>query len=338
MHTNKLNFAIVGCGSIAERHAVQIIANGGKLIACCDILAEKASEFGERHNMDFYLSMDEMLKDDQIEVVSICTPNGLHASHTLLALNASKHVVCEKPMALCVEDCKKMIATAMSNNKKLFMVMQNRFNPPVVELKKIIEQDFLGKISNIHLSCFWNRNFDYYKNSMWKGTRKLDGGILYTQFSHFIDILLWLFGEVETVNAIVENFNHPAIEIEDAGVVMLRFKNNILCTINYSVNAFEKNFEGSLTVIGEKGIIKIGGQYLNKLECCNICNYTPSILDKGSEENNYGQYTGSMSNHHLVYENIMKVFNNEAVIATTGLEGMKTVELIQKIYKNAVWN
>ena len=330
-----LNFAIVGCGSIAERHAVQIIANGGRLIACCDNVSKKASIFGERHQIAFYCSIEELLKDNEIDIISICTPNGLHAEHSILALNASKHVVCEKPMALSVEDCAAMITTAELNNKKLFMVMQNRFNPPVVELKKIIDQNLLGKISNIHLSCFWNRNNDYYKNSIWKGTKELDGGILYTQFSHFLDILLWLFGEVENVNAKVENLNHPEVEIEDAGVVMLKFKNNILCTINYSVNAFEKNFEGSLTVIGENGVVKVGGQYLNKLEHCNISNYKTTLLDKGNEENNYGHYKGSMSNHHLVYENVMKVFTKNVAIATTGFEGLKTVELIQKIYETA---
>jgi len=330
-----LNFAIVGCGSIAERHAFQITANGGRLIACCDNVTHKGVAFGQRHRIAFYATMEEMLKNDKIDIVSICTPNGLHAEHSLLALNALKHVVCEKPMALNVGDCKAMIAAAESKNKRLFMVMQNRFNPPVVELKKIIDQNLLGTISNIHLSCFWNRKNSYYENSTWKGTKQLDGGILYTQFSHFIDILLWIFGDVETVHAIVENLNHPSIEIEDAGVVLLKFNKNILCTINYSVNAYEKNFEGSLTVIGENGIVKIGGQYLNKLEHCSIKNYTPSILDIGNEENNYGHYTGSMSNHHLVYENVMNVFNEKEKITTTAIEGLKTVELIQKIYQTA---
>lgn len=334
-----MNFAIVGCGSIAERHADQIISNGGYLIACCDIEFLKAVDFGVRYNIKYFESIEVMLeKEVSIDIVSICTPNGLHAIHTITALNALKHVVCEKPMSINKEDCSLMIEAAERNKRNLFMVMQNRFNPPVVELKKIIDQDLLGKISNIQLSCFWNRNSGYYENSTWKGTKEFDGGILYTQFSHFIDILLWVFGEVEIVNALVENFNHPEIEIEDAGVVIMKFKNNILCTINYSVNAFEKNYEGSLTIIGENGIVKVGGQYLNKLEYCSISNYTASILDKGSEENNYGDYTGSMSNHHLVYENVMKVFNEKAEISTTAIEGFKTVELIQKIYEKAKWN
>ena len=280
-----------------------------------------------------------MLQNEQSsDVVAVCTPNGLHSDHTLIALANNKHVVCEKPMALNMEDCKKMIEAATKQNKNLFMVMQNRFNPTVIELKKIIDQNLLGVISNVQLSCFWNRNKDYYINSSWKGTKDLDGGILYTQFSHFIDIILWMFGEVEIVNATVGNYNHKdIIEFEDSGVVNLKFKNNILCTINYSVNAFAKNYEGSLTVIGENGIVKIGGHYLNKLEHCNVNNYSPSVIVEGNMENNYGTYTGSMSNHNLVYENVMSVFNNNAVIATSGQEGLNTVALIEKIYQQALW-
>lgn len=219
------------------------------------------------------------------------------------------------------------------------MVMQNRFNPPVVELKKIIEQNLLGNISNVHLSCYWNRNNEYYTNSEWKGTKELDGGVLYTQFSHFIDILIWMFGEVEDLNAMVGNFNHKeVITIEDSGIINLRFKNKILCTINYSINAFKKNYEGSLTVIGEKGIVKVGGQYLNKMECCEIENYIPKLIPEGKSENDYGEYQGSMSNHDKVYQNVVNVFASQEKIATTGTEGMSTVSLIEEIYRKAIWN
>ena len=335
----KLNFAIIGCGSIAERHAQQIGLCGGILIACCDTDEIKAKSFAAKYKINSYLTAEGMLQNESsIDVIAVCSPNGLHYIHTIISLNANKHVVCEKPMAIDSKHCKEMIEIAAIKGKKIFMVMQNRFNPPVVELKKIIDRNYLGKISNIHLSCFWNRNNDYYIKSSWKGSRLLDGGILYTQFSHFIDILLWIFGEVETINATIGNFNHKDyIEFEDAGIVLLKFKNNILGTLNYSVNAYKKNFEGSLTVIGENGIIKVGGAYLNKLEYCNIQEYEPELISEGNSENNYGEYAGSMSNHNLVYENVMAVFNNTSAIATTGLEGLKTVELIQNIYKSATW-
>ena len=334
-----LKFAIIGCGNIAERHAKQISACGAELIACCDINQVKAKEFSDKFQIKYFLNVDDMLHNEsRIDIVSVCSPNGLHYIHTILVLKSGKHVVCEKPMALDIEHCRVMIEQAAINHKNLFMVMQNRFNPPVVELKKIIDHQYLGNISNVHLSCYWNRNEDYYKNSSWKGSKKLDGGILYTQFSHFIDILIWLFGDVDLINATIGNFNHKdIIEIEDSGIVSLLFKNSILCTINYSVNAYKKNFEGSLTIIGENGTVKIGGKYLNCMEYCTIKDYSPRLMNEGNDENDYGEYSGSMSNHNLVYDNIMKVFNKEAVIATTGFEGMKTVELIQKIYKNAVW-
>ncbi len=334
-----LHFAIIGCGSIATRHAEQIIGCGGKLVACCDIDAEKAALFGATFSIPFYTHLEKMLKEEtSIEILTICTPNGLHAEHSIVALNHKKHVVCEKPMALTVKDCEKMISMASLQHRQLFMVMQNRFNPPVVELKKIIDQQLLGTISNVHLSCFWNRNNEYYNSSNWKGTKVLDGGILYTQFSHFIDILHWLFGDVKIVQATMGNFHHQGIiEIEDAGVVNIQFENNILCTINYSVNAYQKNYEGALTIVGEHGTVKVGGAYLNKMEYCCIRDYQPTILQEGNVENNYGAYTGSMSNHHLVYDNVVKVFNKEAAIATTGSEGLKTVALIERIYHSATW-
>jgi len=339
LNSTKINFAIIGCGSIAERHANQIKLNGGKLIACCDVDKIKATNFASEYLINSYSSAEDMLQNENsIDVVAVCSPNGLHYEHTIISLKAGKHVICEKPMALEAMHCKEMIELAATKEKSLFMVMQNRFNPPVRELKKIIDQHLLGTISNVHLSCYWNRNYDYYLNSSWKGTKSLDGGILYTQFSHFIDILLWMFGDVKNVNAIVGNFNHKEfIEIEDSGIVCLKFKNNILCTINYSVNAYKKNFEGSLTVIGANGIVKVGGAYLNTLEYCKIKDYQTDLINEGNKENNYGSYAGSMSNHNHVYENVMEVFSNNASIATTGLEGLKTVELIQNIYQSATW-
>lgn len=221
---------------------------------------------------------------------------------------------------------------AEQSNKRLFIVKQNRFNPPIAELKKIISNNTLGKILNIQLSCFWNRNEDYYKNS-WKGTKDLDGGTLFTQFSHFVDLLYWLIGDVEEVHAIGENLIHEnIIEFEDTGVICLKFNNGALGTINYTVNSYNKNMEGSLTVFGSKGTIKIGGQYLNELEYQNIEGYEIKDLPKGNSANNYGQYQGSMSNHDRVYENVINVLQNNASIATNGFEGLKTVEIIEKIY------
>lgn len=275
-----------------------------------------------------------MTRHPETDVVVVCTPNGLHAEHSIAALDAGFHVLCEKPMAIKTEDCARMIEAADRMKKSLFIVKQNRFNPPVVAVKKALEEKRLGKIYSIQLNCFWNRGADYYADS-WKGTKDLDGGTLFTQFSHFIDLLYWMFGEVKNAHALLRNFHHQGIiGFEDTGVVTLEFVNGIIGTLNYTVNSHEKNMEGSLTIFGEKGTVKIGGQYLNELEYQNIEGYEIIGLSSGNPPNHYGHYVGSMSNHDKVYENLIDVLQNGGTIATGGFEGMKTVEIIEGIYRD----
>jgi predicted dehydrogenase len=332
---DKLNFAIVGCGRIAQRHAEHIV-KAGSLTAVCDTDLAKAKAMGEKYGAAWFESLEEMLAaTPALDVVSVCTPNGLHATHSIQALKAGKHVLCEKPMALTVKDCSDMIHTAERANKRLFIVKQNRFNPPVIAVKDLIDGGRLGTIHSVQLNCFWNRNADYYKNS-WKGTKDLDGGTLYTQFSHFIDLLYWFLGDVDSLMAYTGNFDHQGlIEFEDTGVVVLKFLNGAIGSINYTVNAYKKNMEGSLTIFAEKGTVKIGGQYLNELEYQSLEGKLISNLPPGNPPNNYGQYIGSMSNHGKVYENLVTVLNGEGAIAASGLEGLKTVEIIERIYKAA---
>lgn len=329
------NFGIIGCGRIAQRHA-EHIKKQGKLLAVCDIDLSKAKEMADRYGCHYYQNIEEMLsKEVNIHVIAICSPNGLHAEHSIKCLIAGFHVLCEKPLAIDVQDCGEMIKAAEKSNKRLFAIKQNRFNPPVNAVKKAIDEGRLGKIYSVQLSCFWNRNEDYYKNS-WKGTRSLDGGTLYTQFSHFVDLLYWIIGDIKYTKAFVANYAHKGIiEFEDTGVVSLEFYNGAIGTINYTVNSFEKNMEGSLTIFGEKGTVKIGGQYLNELEYQNIKDYKIENLPEGNKPNNYGNYQGSMSNHDKVYENLIDVLNNGGSISTNAFEGLKTVEIIDKIYQSA---
>ncbi len=333
----KLNFAIIGCGRIAQRHA-EHIENNGKLLAVCDIVEEKATQLAEKYGARIYTQITDLLnKEKDIDVVSVCSPNGFHAQHSILSLNAGFHVLCEKPMAIDVQDCGEMIKAAERANKRLFAIKQNRFNPPVVAVKDIIDKGILGKIYSIQLSCFWNRNADYYTNS-WKGTKKLDGGTLYTQFSHFIDLLYYMVGDVRKVKAFTANYAHKTeIEFEDTGVVILEFYNGAIGAINYTVNSFEKNMEGSLTIFAENGSVKIGGQYLNELEYQNIKNYKIENLPEGNKPNNYGQYQGSMSNHDKVYQNVVEVLTQGSSISTNSFEGLKTVEIIDKIYQSSTF-
>jgi predicted dehydrogenase len=329
-----LKVGIIGCGRIAQRHARHIVNTEGlQLVAVCDIIKERANQLAETYVVQSYNEVQQLLeKETDIDLISVCTPNGLHATHSILALQASKHVLCEKPMAISVQDCGLMIQAAERANKRLFVIKQNRFNPPVMAVKQLLEEGQLGRIYSLQLNCFWNRNKNYYADS-WKGTLALDGGTLYTQFSHFIDLLYYLIGDVKNLEAYGANFHHQGIiEFEDTGVVILEFYNGTIGTVNYTVNSYGKNMEGSLTLFGEKGTVKIGGQYLNEIEYQNIEGVEIKDLPQGNTPNNYGEYQGSMSNHDKVYQNLVEVLVNGGVIQTNMFEGLKTVEIIDKIY------
>lgn len=335
MEKSKLRFALIGCGRIANRHA-EHINNQAQLVAVCDVDKVKADELAAKYSAKAYYDVAGLLANEKdVDVVSVCTPNGLHAEHSIMALKAGFHVLCEKPLATNVHDCGEMIKTAEMYNRRLFAIKQNRFNPPVAAVKKAIDEGRLGKIYSVQLSCFWNRNPQYYENS-WKGTKELDGGTLYTQFSHFIDLLYWMIGDVKAAKAFMDNYDHQGIiDFEDTGAVILEFYNGAIGTINYTVNSYGKNMEGSLTIFGEKGTVKIGGQYLNEMEYQNIENYKVENLPEGNKANSYGTYQGSMSNHDHVYMNLIDVLSNNASISTSAFEGLKTVEIIDKIYSSA---
>ncbi len=326
-----LLFALIGCGRIAKRHAEQI-TKYGKLVAVCDIIEDRAKEFAEEYGAKYYVSAEVMLlAEKEVNVIIICSPNGLHAVHSIMSLQAKRHVLCEKPLATTLKDARNMIVTAEKNNCKLFVVKQNRYNPPVIAVKELLDKDVLGNIFSFQINCFWNRPEAYYTGT-WRGTKKLDGGTLFTQFSHFIDLLYWFLGDVKSVKSMIGNFEHPIIEIEDTGVVLLEMLNGALGTLNYTVNSFQHNMEGSFTIFGENGTVKIGGQYLNELEYQSIKNTEPIHLMPGNTANNYGYYHGSMSNHDKVYENLIKALSDDDFEMASAYDGLKTVEIIEKIY------
>ncbi|MEX0635912.1 MAG: Gfo/Idh/MocA family oxidoreductase, partial [Ferruginibacter sp.] len=243
----EIGFAIIGCGRIAKRHAEQI-AKIGKLVAVCDVVEAYAHELANAYHARPYTSIEQLLKNEpSVDVVSICTPNGLHAMHSIQSLQAHKHVLCEKPLCTSVADANKMMEAARQANRQLYVVKQNRYNPPVVAVKELLQKNKLGKINSFQINCFWNRSHHYYDNS-WKGTKLLDGGTLFTQFSHFIDLLFWMLGDVKDIKAIARNFEHPSIEIEDTGVVLIEMLNGAIGTLNYTVNSYNKNMEGSFTI------------------------------------------------------------------------------------------
>jgi predicted dehydrogenase len=332
-----IRFGIIGCGRIAQRHAEEILKTG-ELVAVCDIDKEKAKIFGEKFNARFYFDYKELVKtENEIDVISVCTPNGLHALHSIDSLNSNFNVLCEKPMAIDSADARQMITAAEKNSKHLFVVKQNRFNDAVSSVKNTLNENKLGKVYSFQLSCFWNRSEAYYKDS-WHGKKMLDGGTLFTQFSHFIDILQWFFGEVKNAKSFLANEAHQnIIEFEDTGVVILKMENGMIGTLNYTVNSYKENMEGSLTIFGEKGTVKIGGQYLNTIQYQNIENFVIENAIKQNAANDYGFYKGSMSNHDKVYENIIDVLQNGATLSVNAYDGLRTVEIIEKIYAAQVF-
>lgn len=331
----KIKFAVIGQGHIGKRHAEMIRRNPeAELIAVCDLLPIEKLNLNDLKEK-FYSSVEELLlAHPEVEVVTICTPNGLHAHHSLAALEAGKHIVCEKPMALTKVDCETIIFKALQNHKTVFCVMQNRFSPPSVWLKKIVEEKIMGDINIVQLNCYWNRDERYYKKGGWKGTQELDGGTLFTQFSHWIDLLYWIFGDLKDIQAKFNDFNHANLtEFEDSGFVNFNFVNGGMGSINYSTAVWNSNLESSITVIGSKGSVKVGGQYMDQIEQCNIMDYTLPILDPTNEVNDYGLYKGSANNHPQVISNVIDTLKGRTTnLTTNAMEGLKVVDIIERIY------
>ena len=323
-------------GHIGKRHAEMIRSNpGAELIAVADILSPEELGMTDLKE-DFYPSLTEMLNArPEIDVVNICTPNGLHATQSIEALEAKKHVVIEKPIALTKADSEKIIFKALQVSRHVFVVMQNRYSPPSVWLKEMIDTNRLGEIYMVQLNCFWNRDDNYYKKGNWHGDRYMDGGTLFTQFSHFIDIMYWLFGDIENIKGNFRNFSHKhSIQFEDSGVVSFDFVNGGMGCITYSTSVWDKNLESSITIIGEKGTIKVAGQYMNDVEYCHIEGYEMPELEASNPPNDYGKYKGSAANHQYIIENVINTLNGKSTITTNALEGLKVVEIIERIYKN----
>jgi predicted dehydrogenase len=332
-----LNFALVGCGRIGQVHAREI-RRVGNLAAVCDVVSEKMDMVVGNDSIPKYQSLTDLLfAENEIDLVVIATPNGLHAAQSIESLKAGKHVLCEKPMAISVKDAKGMITASDESCRDLVIVKQNRYNPPVKELKSLIEAGRLGKILSVQVNAFWNRNPNYYKDSEWRGSLSLDGGTIYTQFSHFVDLIIWLFGDLNEVSGFRSNSNHKGIiEFEDQGVIAIKFESGVLGTLHYTVNAFERNMEGSITVFGEKGTVKVGGPYLNEMTYLRVEGVEAVEMVEQSLNvvgpNQYQGYQGSMSNHPLVYDDLVRLLNGEPSSLATPKEGLRTIQAIEKIY------
>lgn len=324
-------FALIGCGKIAGKHA-ENIARVGNLVAVCDVVEQKRDAFAATYNAKAYESIDELLEGEkEVEVVAICTPNGLHAEHTIKSLQARKHVLCEKPLCLTNAAAWQIIETEKFCRRKLFVVKSTRYNPLLQGLKKALLDGKLGAVYSFHLSCLWNRPENYYVD--WRGKMFPDGGTLYTQFSHYIDAMLWLLGDVAEVKGFKRNAAHTtSIEFEDTGTAALLMQNGSLGTLHWSVNSFRKNHEIALTVVTEKGTVRLGGEYLNEVQYSETAEALPFAAIQKSA-NDYSQYRGSMSHHKEVYDHLIRVLDEADQSFTGAYDGLKTVETIEKIYK-----
>ena len=335
-NSQKIRFAVVGCGHIGKRHAEMVKREeGAELVALCDIRPQE--ELGiENYPVPFYSNLTDLLQAGlDLDVINICVPNGLHAQLAIQALETGHHVVIEKPMALTLADAEKVVYTSLKYRKQVFCVMQNRYSPPSVWIREMVESGRLGKIYMVQLNCYWNRDDRYYKPGGWHGDAQLDGGTLFKQFSHFIDIMYWLFGDICNIQARFADFNHQhSTAFEDSGFVNFSFVNGGMGCLNYSTAVWDKNMESSMLIIAENGSVKIGGQYMNEVEYCHIKDYDMPELAPTNPGNDYGPYKGSAQNHNFVIRNVVNVLSGKPgeMITTNVLEGMKVVDIIQRIY------
>jgi predicted dehydrogenase len=330
----KIKFAVVGCGHIGKRHAEMIERNEeSELVALVD--TKDKSLLGLEHfSVPLLNTLDELFESGiDVDVVNIATPNGFHAEQALKCFDAKKHVVIEKPMALNKQDAEKLIFKALHVHKHLFAVMQNRYSPPSVWIKQLVDGGILGKIFMVQLNCYWNRDDRYYKADSWHGKKALDGGTLFTQFSHFIDIMYWLFGDIENIQGKFHDFNHQSLtDFEDSGFISFDFVNGGMGALNYSTSVWNQNLESSMTIIAENGSVKIGGQYMDKVEVCHVKDYKLPELAPTNPGNDYGAYKGSAQNHNFVIENVVDVLKGRSTITTNALEGLKVVDIIERMY------
>ncbi len=332
------SFAVVGFGHIGRRHAT--IINGypdAKLVAIIEPLKELENHDLYPKGIPRFDSLEAMYAAGiQPDVVNIATPNGYHCSQAIIALDHRSHVVIEKPMGLNKAECEEVIFKSLQVSRQVFVVKQNRYSPPSKWLKEIVSKKIIGETLMVQVNCYWNRDDRYYKIGGWKGSKNLDGGTLFTQFSHFVDIMYWVFGDIKNIQSILRDFNHADLtEFEDSGIVQFEFVNGGIGCINFSTSVFDTNMESSITVVGSNGSLKVGGQYMNEIEYCHIKDYVMPELPPTNPPNDYGPFKGSAANHHYVIENVINTLSGRDTITANALEGMKVVDIIERIYKSA---
>jgi len=331
-----LNFALVGCGRIAKRHSELLGFNeikGAKLVSVCDNITDKAKKIAEQFNVTAYKDMDEMMKSESIDVVVVLTPSGLHAEHVINLSKYGKHIMVEKPMALTIVDTENMVYACDANNIKLFVIKQNRFNIPVVKLKEALDAGRFGKLILGTVRVRWARHQAYYDQDSWRGTWDMDGGVLTNQASHHVDMLEWMMGDVESVFAKMTTAL-ANVETEDTAIVTLKFKNGALGIIEATTATRPTNLEGSISILGEKGTVVVGGVAVNKMQTWvfeDNQDGDSTVLEEFSVNppNVYG------FGHQEYYEHVVDCVVSGGANLVDGLQGRKSIELISAIYESA---
>jgi len=325
--------ALVGCGRISKNHfeAIDQI-DGLELVAVCDTDPERAGKAGADWDVPDFTSYEKMLKDTKADVITIATPSGLHADQGVEAAHAGKHVVMEKPMAISLTGADALVQACDKAGVQLFVVKQNRLNPPVQLLKRAIDRERFGRIYMASCIVHWARPQEYYDQAPWRGTWEFDGGAFMNQASHYVDLIQWLMGPVESVMAKTATLARR-IETEDTGVAILKFRSGALGSIQVTMLAYPRNLEGSVTILGEKGSVKIGGTAVNKVDLWQFAEYDDDDKLVVAADTNPPSVYGL--GHEGYYRNVLAVLRGEAKPDTDGRAGRKSLELILGIYESA---
>ena len=328
-----IRIALVGCGRISRNHfeAIEKI-DGLELAAVCDVVADRAQAAGERYGLPWFESFDEMLASARFDAVALCTPSGLHPKHGILAASAGKHVICEKPMAISLDGADQLVGACDAAGVQLFVVKQNRLNPAIQLLKRAIDRERFGRIYLANTTVRWTRPQEYYDQAPWRGTWEFDGGAIMNQASHYVDLIQWLVGPVESVMAKTATLARR-IETEDTGVAVLRFRSGAIGVIEVTMLTYPRNLEGSITILGEKGTVKVGGTAVNRVEHWAFADYDDD--DKLIDSASTNPPTVYGFGHEGYYRNVLAVLRGQAKAETDGRAGRKSLELILGIYESA---
>jgi predicted dehydrogenase len=330
-----LRFALVGCGRIAQRHSELLgkrqIAGAG-LVAVCDLVESKARRIGGEFGVPHFTDMHEMLRAVETDVVVVLTESGAHAQHVLDLASYGKHIVVEKPMALTLEDADRMIRACDQSGVKLFVVKQNRFNVPVLKLREALEAGRFGKLVMGTVRVRWCRRQDYYDQDAWRGTWSMDGGVLTNQASHHVDLLEWMMGDVESVFA-MSRTALVDVETEDTAVVTLRFSNGALGLIEATTATRPTDLEGSLSILGEGGTVEVGGFAVNELK---VWQFEQPLAGDDDVRSRYSVNPPNVYGfgHRAYYEHVVDCILNDRKQLVDGLEGRRSLELINAIYES----